>query len=172
MSANDVNQYVNNCVDSSLKCALYTKGLNIKQQSLDDIKAESQDYIKKSLNLCLGDLSQKFRGNKFNFDKNNPEIIFSEDATSVSIKNLGEMTNGGNVRKTLGGYAAKTQIAFSKVYAFIQSIKNNQREKRIENIDPRFKLSVYQLDDTKEAIIVSDALSKFDGKEFKAVYTN
>ncbi len=172
ISGQDINQYANNCLDLSLKCALYTQGTNIRQQSLVEIKTNSENYVKKSLNLCFGDLSQKFKGNKFRIDNFTPEISFSQDSTNIAISRLGEVINGGNVKKTLEGYASKIPVAFSNIYGLIQSLKTNQKEKQAMSINPRFKVSIYQIDDAKEAIVVTDSLSKINGKEYKIVSTN
>lgn len=172
ISSQDINQYANNCLDLSLKCALYTQGTNMGVQSLNEIKISSQNYIKKSLNLCFGDLSQKFNGNKFKIDNFTPELSFSKDSTNVLISRLGEVINGGNIKKSLEGYASKIPVALSTIHDLLQSIKNNQKEKQVQNINPRFKLSIYQIDDSKEAIIVTDSLSKINGKEYKMVFAN
>src|SRR3989344_7143542 len=128
ISTQGVNDYVSNCLEVSLKCALYTKGMNVQSNALGSIKSESEDYVKKSLNTCFGDLSSKFRGNKFKFEQFVPEISFNEDTTSVSIKKLGEM-NGANAKKVLENFASKVPVAFSSIYNLINSININQKEK-------------------------------------------
>lgn len=171
ISTQDVNNYVSNCLELSLKCSLYTTGLNLQSKSLDNIKKDSQDYVKKSLNTCFGDLSSKFKGNKFKFEQFSPIISFNSDTTSINLPKLGEM-NGGNARKVLENFAAKVPIAFTSVYNLASSMSNNQKEKIVDNIDPRFKVAIYQIDDTKEAVIITDSLSKLGGKEYKVLSTN
>jgi len=160
ISAQDVNQYTNNCLDLSLNCALYAQGL-IMQESL------ITDYTKQSLKLCLGDLAQKFKGNKFTFEDEQPTINFNEETTTATINKLGEMING-NTKKTLERYATNANIAYAKIKKITDNIKENKaREKKIETHNPRYTFAIYQIDDTKEATIITDKQSKIHGKEYK-----
>lgn len=172
ISGQDVKVFINSCLDASFKCALYTAGLEInKDKTIETIKTENSNYVTKSLNLCLGDLSKKFKGNKFNFTETKPDILFSEETTAASIKYLGEMRNG-NARVTFDDFATKAQVAMSKILDLVQTLQKqgSQKEKKIELLDKRFKLNIYQLNDDKEAVIVEDSRSKLNDKNFNALF--
>lgn len=171
ISTKDVNVFISSCLDLSTKCALYNAGLNSKND-IQQIKASSEDFIKQSLNICLGDLSQKFKGNKFKLLNSTPNLIFGDELTSVSIEKLGDLING-NSKTSLNNYASKLQIAYSKIHSLAQSLPkpNSDKERLIQIIDPRFKINVYQLGN-EEAVIITDSLSKINDKNYKAVFVN
>lgn len=173
ISTKDVNVFINSCLDISSNCALYHAGLNANEQSLNDIKTNAQDYIKSSLGICFGDLSQKFKGDKFKMLNATPDLLFADELTSVNVQKLGDLTNGQS-KTSLEGYAARLQIAFAKIYNLSQQMPkpNSQKESKIDAVDPRFQINVYQLNEEKEAVVITDALSRINGKDYKAVFVN
>ena len=172
LSAQDVTSYINNCLNIGLTCSLYTAGLHEQQHTIDEAHQQTTQDTENALKQCLGDLSQKFKGNKFSFTNTQPSILFGDETTSATLQNLGEMQNG-NTRKTLEGYATQTPIAFSKLHTIIQTLLLNKgREQKIQTLDPRYALNVYQLDNGKEAVILSDAQSRLNEKAYQTFFVN
>ncbi|MBI4141691.1 hypothetical protein HY484_02075 [Candidatus Woesearchaeota archaeon] len=163
ISSTDVTQYITDCLNLGLQCSLYTAGLQ---------STEPSDYTENALKQCLGDLSSKFKGNKFTFTNTKPNLQLNDETTSTTLNQLGELQNG-NTKKSLDNFAAQTNIAFRKITEIKEKLLLNKgRSKNIQNLDTRYFLNIYQIDDTKEALIITDKQSKINEKEYKLIFMN
>ena len=164
ISPTDVTQYITNCLNLGLTCSLYTTGINSQ--------TEPTLYTENAFKNCLGDLSNKFKGNKFTFTNQQPQLQLNDETTSVTIQNLGNMQNG-NTKKSLENFAAQNNVALKKIIEIKEKLLLNKGiSKQIQNLDPRYFLNIYQIDETKEAVIITDKQSKINEKEFKVLFVS
>ncbi|MBI4141158.1 hypothetical protein HY485_04955 [Candidatus Woesearchaeota archaeon] len=164
ISPTDVTQYITNCLNLGLTCSLYTAGLNSQ--------TEPTSYTENAFKNCLGDLSQKFKGNKFTFTNTKPSLQLNDETSSATLSQLGEMQNG-NTKKTLESFAAQNNVAFRKINELKEKLLLNKgKSKLIQNLDPRYFLNIYQIDDSKEAVIITDKQSKINENEYKVLFVN
>ena len=164
ISPTDVTQYITNCLNLGLTCSLYTAGLNSQ--------TEPTSYTENAFKNCLGDLSNKFKGNKFTFTNQQPQLQLNDETTSATISKLGEMQNG-NTKKSLENFAAQNNDAFKKIIEIKEKLLLNKGiSKQIQNLDTRYFLNIYQIDETKEAVIITDKQSKINEKEFKVLFVS
>jgi len=170
LSAQAINTFSNDCLSISLKCSLYTAGLNISAMPLEQVRLSGENYINSSVGVCFSNLSRKFDGNNFKIAGLNPVLNFGDVSSVVQIKKFGDVL-AGNSKKSLEDFTSKSDVSFSRIHNLsMQLMKSGgSKTRRIEEMDSRFKLSVYQLDDFSEAVVVTDSLSKLNGKDFKAL---
>lgn len=173
LSVQAINAFSSDCLGISLRCSLYNAGLNISKESLDNVRFAGEGYINRSVGVCFGNLSRKFSGNNFRMVGLNPVLSLGDVSSVVEVKKFGDVLNG-NSKKSLDGFASKIDVGFSKMHALSSHLMSSagSKERRVDEFDARYKFEIYELDDFREAVVVTDSLSKLDGKDFKALFVS